>query len=579
MRIQFLIAALLGLAFSASAQETLMREVFDTKTDTHVELVALFTQPPRGGYLPVRVKIANNLDSPRTIRLRFESSPGYFSNRLQMRSGFEFAAGPRSTLVRDIMVPVSPVPQRHVDEITVDVIMNSSEGESRASIQGNTPNGLPSVLISQALHAPNASALDSEIRGMGSSRGSGVFAGKYDPKQLPDDWLAFSGYDCMILTDSDWSEIPAGPRNAILSWMKLGGRLLVFPIGHQPNLAALGIPVDQGFGSCEVRNQVGPDLKLLPSQVVALTSSTSNPVRHLHEATQEDFSRSNWPLQDRFGTEFFEYGLLVAVLIIFSILVGPVNLFVFARGGKRHRLFWTTPLISLVASLGLIAMIVFQDGFGGEGARRVLMEVDSDAGGNAAYVHQEQFSRSGILTRSGFTVDPKCLMLPVPIAESRWARFTNNYNTSGSFVLRPMGGKLEASGDWWQSRSEHGHLLSAVVSTRGRIEKTDSPDTLVSSFDFPIETLYYLDDSKQWHRAEGVTTGKPFRLTPVEDALAKPVLSREAGQFSARYDGMLNRAMRRPGHFVAITTKAPGIGTLPGIRWRETRTVITGKIR
>jgi hypothetical protein len=232
-----------------------------------------------------------------------------------------------------------------------------------------------------------------------------------------------------------------------------------------------------------------------------------------------------------------------------------------------------------VASLGLIAMIVFQDGFGGEGARRVLMEVDSDAGGNAAYVHQEQFSRSGILTRSGFTVDPKCLMLPVPIAESRWARFTNNYNTSGSFVLRPMGGKLEASGDWWQSRSEHGHLLSAVVSTRGRIEKTDSPDTLVSSFDFPIETLYYLDDSKQWHRAEGVTTGKPFRLTPVEDALAKPVLSREAGQFSARYDGMLNRAMRRPGHFVAITTKAPGIGTLPGIRWRETRTVITGKIR
>ena len=47
---------------------------------------------------------------------------------------------------------------------------------------------------------------------------------------------------------------------------------------------------------------------------------------------------------------------IAAILIAFGIIVGPVNLFVIARQGRRHRLFWTTPLISLIASLLLIAL-------------------------------------------------------------------------------------------------------------------------------------------------------------------------------------------------------------------------------
>ncbi len=48
----------------------------------------------------------------------------------------------------------------------------------------------------------------------------------------------------------------------------------------------------------------------------------------------------------------------------------------------------------------LIALIIFQDGFGGNGMRRVLMEVRPDAGQNAAFLHQEQFTRTGILSQT-----------------------------------------------------------------------------------------------------------------------------------------------------------------------------------
>ena len=175
---------------------------------------------------------------------------------------------------------------------------------------------------------------------------------------------------------------------------------------------------------------------------------------------------------------------------------------------------------------------------------------------------------------SRFTIDTPATFEPVPIRESRWARYTGDYDSAGSFDLQPADGKLLANGDWFQSRSEHGHVLSAVVPTRGRIETTDAPGT----FDYPIEALYFLDDARQWHVGKNITSGKRFTLTPVAPDIVNPILVGEIKKFSTRNNGLLRRAKERRGHFVAITTHAPGIDTHPGIRWKETRTVITGPV-
>jgi len=264
--------------------------------------------------------------------------------------------------------------------------------------------------------------------------------------------------------------------------------------------------------------------------------------------------------------------------VIFAILVGPVNLFVFAKSGQRHKLFITTPIISLAASLLLIALIIIQDGFGGSGMRRVLMEVRPDAGVNAAFIHQEQFCRTGVLTGSGFTIGTSATFEPVPIASSRWARYTDSPGTKGNFNLQPADGKLSATGDWFQSRSEHGHILSAVISTRGRIERTETPGTYLSTFSFPIDTLYFLDEAGQWHRADDIKAGKRFTPAPVDLTMVLPELNREANAFSGRNQKLFQTVISRRGHFAAITTHAPGVDTHPGIRWKETRTIITGPV-
>jgi len=557
---------------AASAQETMMRQVYDPVTDTHVEVIALFNRPPPAGYLAVRVKIANNLKTDRSVRLDFESTSGYGEGP-RTRTGFELAAPAGKAVLRDLLVPTCPIKNSYGGggSNSVSVRLSGSLGEAGYQLNSSFQAKQPAVLLSEPIYTKNASSLDSDMAtSLGtSSRGNVEFASKFDPKQLPDDWLAFSGYDSVVMGEDDWSDIPPGGRNAILSWVRLGGQLIIYS-SPSTTPQSLGLPAEAGLGRIEFPSQGGFTTKGLVQRVM------DNPVKPRQEAIMTDFE-GTWPLQSYFGAKTFRYGMFVMVLVIFGILVGPVNLFVLAKSGQRHRLFITTPIISLGASVILIALIILQDGFGGSGVRLMLMEVRPDADINAAFVHQEQFCRTGVLTRSEFTVSPPSNLSPVPIAKSRWARFTT-YGASGNFNLQPADGKQTATGDWFQSRSEHGHVLASVVSTRGRIEKTGQPDTFLSTFDHPLDTLLYQDPGGNWFRADGITSGKSFKMDPLEANFADVALAKEKALFSSRNARLFDNVAHRKGHFVAVTNTAPGIDTNPGIRWKETHAVITGPV-
>lgn len=550
----------------------MIREIYDTKTDTNVEVLALFSKPSPGGYLPVRVKLSNNLKSDRVAYLNFESTTNYSSGN-HTASEFNFKAPAGKSITQDILVPICPAGSTS-NSSQLNVRLGGSIGEGDYQMSSSSDGSQPVVLLSESLFTPNASRLDGALKSTSRYGGKSEFAAKFDPKQLPDSWLAFSGYDSILMTDLDWTNTPASSRNAILSWVRNCGQLVIYATGSA-DLKSMGIPEEASYGSTELRT-VANDLKLDPKAAISLVGK-ENPNKPRDAALKNDFN-SGWPLQTHFGAQTFRYALFIIVLILFAIIVGPVNLFVFAKSGQRHKLFITTPIISLVASAILIALIIVQDGFGGSGMRRIVMEVRPDGDQNAAYVHQEQFCRTGVLTGSRFTIPELCDFSPVPIAASRWARYTSSSDANSSYNLQPEDGKLNVSGDWFQSRSEHGHVLTTVISTRGRIERTDNPLALVSTFDFPIETLFFHAADGQWFRANQIATGKRFTLTQVEESMVEPVLKKEIAAYSDRNRDILKRVSKRRNCYVALTGAAPGVPTLPGIRWKETRTVITGPV-
>ena len=570
---RILLALLVSLA-PLHAQETLFRQVADTKTDTHVEATALFSHPSLGGYHPVRITIVNNQKIPHKVFLDFRDSTNYREG-ISCSSSFAFTAAPGKTFTTDILVPLSVQNGDHGYQ-TFQANLSGSMGKTQGSANSVFSSAQPSVLLSDDLYSPNGSSLDTEATSRGSSGyrgGRNGFSSKFDPKRLPDDWRAYSGFDTIMLTEADWADVPPGPRNGIVSWVRLGGQLVVYATG-KPTAASLGLPEDPGFGEVRIES-IATDLRLDAKETVDLAYSKRTAGYRLGSITRDYVSL--WPLQKAFGEKSFNYILFVLILLAFGILVGPVNLFVFAKSGRRHRLFITTPLISIGTSLILIALIIFEDGFGGNGTRLTLMEVRPDGNQNAAFIQQEQFSRSGVMTSPSFTVETPALIAQTPLASSRWARFTSGYGTGGNYDLQPTSGGLFANGDWFQSRSEQGQLVTAVLPTRGRIEATNDPATIVSTFDFPIEMILYRDPTGQWHRGENIGKGKPAKLTPVDPTMVQPILNDTAKRFTDRNNAFLRRVSDRKDSYIAFAKQAPAVETHPGIDWK-TDTVITGPI-
>jgi len=565
-------------AASAVAQDSLMRIVHDTKTDTHVEVLALFTEPAPGGYLPVRITVANNQNRGHRVELKTQVGSMYGGSGTRSSAYFSVSAPAGQVVSRDVLVPTLPGITSRGSGSNLTLRLSGSMGSDEHQYYQNSSNTQPRVLLSHRLFTENASAVDTAAASVfGSSHrgGSMSLASRFDPKQLPSDWLAYGAYDWMVVTDEEWLEIPAGQRNAILAWVRLGGNLDVRHRMDGFERARLGLPEDTGYGTIR-GTAIGADVKL---DAEGFVRSLTGPhvLAPRGRSLSEDFDGS-WPLQERFGTKGFQFHIFVIVLVGFAILVGPVNLFILASSDKRHRLFITTPLIAVGASLLMVVLIVFQDGFGGKGTRVVLMEVRPDDGQNAAFIHQEQFSRTGILTRTAFEVEVPALLHPVPVAQSRWARYTNRYDSKGAFNIQPVGGGISATGDWFQSRSEQGQFLSAVTPSRGRIGPVGD-GAFFSSFPHGIDVLLFRDGDGGWHVAEGIATGVPFRMAPIPPEDAARRIELEAQDFlSSRLRAILNRVKTRNEHFIAIAFDAPGIDTLPGIRWESTRTVITGPL-
>ena len=562
------------LAATAAAQETLMRVVHDTATDTHVEVLALFTNPAPCGYLPVRVTIANNQNRNHRITLRSDVGNLYGNSGLSGASSFAIEAPAGQVVTRDMLLPTLPGISNHTYGSQINVLLGGTMGSSEHYYHLQHGTGQPQVLLSHRLHTENASKIDQVGSSSGYGHGRTEMTSRFDPKQLPSDWLAYGAYDWLVVTDEEWADIPPAQRNAILSWVRLGGNLNIRHRMQSFDRGRLGLPDDAGFGTITAA-PIGTDFTLDANEFVrGLTSSAVLPPRG--RSLSDDFD-GGWPLQADFGPKDFQFAIFILVLIMFMIVVGPINLFLLAPSGRRHRLFLTTPLSSLGASLLMVGIIIFQDGFGGDGARVALMEVRPDEGRHAAFIHQEQFSRTGILTRTSFSLPTPALFHPVPITQSRWARFTNRHESQGSYNLQPASSRLDASGDWFQSRSEQGQFITTVVPSRGRIEANG--DGWVHTFPQRIDFLFLRDAQGQWHVAEGLATGERFTVKSLPASVARDRLDKEAaGLFSPRLKAMLNRAITRDDHFVAITSAAPAIATHPGIHWKTTRTVMTGPL-
>ena len=576
-----------------------------------LELNSLIERLPASGYYPVRVKIVNDGPIDRTWQFFFTSSGSNFDKGNRLKSDFTVTCNATSVAGVDLLVPVMSIlnnrnsgsfmrrfssptePLRTQLDVSVrpSPPLETSRTDLRTDIARGASSLWPSVIYSEEIQNGNGNALDKATADHLSGSSSGMsgsseeFGGLFLAKSMSDDWRAYIGYDACILTEKEWNELPAGARNALRKWNRLGGSLIIYTTNPATDLNTLGFgrdmaesPVtDPGWGRTILRPFPSDGL-LEASEVVELVVDAVKKTGGPRISDPRDNFRSSWKLQDALGIKTSQLILVIIVLVAFGVLVGPINLFVFARAGKRHKLFISTPLISLGASIILLGLILLQDGFGGYGKRLILQEIGPD---NTAYISQEQIARTGVLLNTSFTTSEPGYLTPLTIGESRWARVTeSNGGGNGVYNVELTETGLAATGDWFKSSSEHGHLLETARPSRERISLVGDSDnpTINSTFGFVLEKVFFRDLTGQLWTTSDIQQGRNKSMTPAEETEFTPWFNGLQQRFGPRNRARLDLARNRRGYFFGFAPETDGISSLASIDWKTTSTFVTGQL-
>ena len=567
----FLTLAVLGGAWPAGARAAPgWTGVVSTEegSGVNIQVRSAFAKAPESGFMPLEIQISNHSGGARTWTFQASSNGALSTSGSRMKAFREVRVENDTESRAEMLLPVLPVPTgtNGYRSIMVEVDGYGVALPRRVSLPFDyrSSSNPPTVFVgmSEKLSTRSWGILEKYL----TDRGEALKGSQTDLKLLPPDWRALAGVGCLWLTPGDYAGLDAGRQTAIKDWVGQGGVLYVCePTPDQSTRAEFGLrdpagtAVPLGFG--EVRWFHAEDDKELPGERVA---SEIVGLRNWQRDPQE--AAETWPMAKGIGTLKLNTSFLLSFIALFALLVGPVNLFYFARANRRHRLFWTTPVISLGASLLLIGFIVLQDGFGGNGSRVVLTYLLPAQ--NKAVTVQEQGSRTGVLFSRGFDAPDDAYLAPVTYRNTNDRQFQQTGKAYG--------------GDWFASRSLQAQRIETVQQTRSRVgllnaeqAKAGAPPVIVSSLPVELDELLYLDEAGRYWHGKSVRTGQQQTLQPDSGSSRVSLLGTGGSSY---LDSLLRRAEKRPGHFYAQASTGTFTDTLPSIRWSRDRAVFAGPV-
>ncbi len=575
--------ALLVLAFAGlragNSQEQIFRQEYSGLTDTFVEVDSVFGTATRQGSLPFRITIRNNSGEDREWTVTFEE--GNYGRMLSTKSVFQIPVENGSEVVREVSFPFAPAflssDYRNLS-LSVDAPGLSPESPNSGPPGVQTNQSFPTLAISKPLARRSLAKLDELVRQENSA--NPTFAKPYETAHLPGSWLGYTGLDALLIDLPSWQSLSVIQRQALIAWVRLGGRADIYTDTNAP-LFTLNLPGRRASPDTQ-KISLG-EIRLLRWDGTELSDDIITGYRDLAErsrAFDQDFS-TTWGLQKEFGIREFNPAIIFLLLVAFAILVAPINLFYLAGPGRRHRLFITTPLISIVTCLVIVVVILVIDGVGGRGIRVVIADLQPSPGEMRLYLSQEQISRTGVMINTGFKQDAEYDINPVNLPPGGFNPFSRNNRNSTNYEFS----QGEFRGGLFQSRSEQAFSIRSVEATRARVELqypdgSAGPPTLISNLSQSLSHLLYVDQTGEfWISPPGliapgarVTLEKapgnhwPAWMKDPESSLSE-TLRRQVGALK----GDRNR-------FFALPTASEefALPTHPAIEWEKTLLILTG---
>ncbi|MDF1739515.1 MAG: hypothetical protein P1U86_10185 [Verrucomicrobiales bacterium] len=574
------LACLLAGSF-VTAQEEIAKITYPKVRDTSAMVESVFGKAARQGALPFRITIRNNSGADRLWVVTLKE--GNSSRKLSTESRFQFAVKNGTEIQEDVIFHFAPAFLAYdYRNLEVTITANGLDRFSRSN-GDQTNKRYPKLALSKPIAQRNITKLNDLVKKDDSQ--NHYFGHSFEAGYLPTNWIGYSALDGLLIDVDSLAEISTAQLQALRTWVRFGGNLEIFftdedelgkipkTLLEEPNLRK---STDVSLGRISVRKWNG---SVLDSRLISKSGPLLRSYKPRDKSLSDDFS-NNWQLQKRFGIKTFNPVFVFVLLLLFAILVAPVNLFVFAKKGRRHRLFITTPIISLAACVILIAAIFLMDGLGGTGLRAIFADLQPGRNEMRLYTTQEQISRTGVMINQGFETEIPYDINPVDLPSSTYNPFSRSGSQSTLYEIV----NTVYQGGFFRSRSEQGFAIRAAAATRSRIESAgfnDGIPVLTSALDTGLKELFYRDENgKAWSLPPNTTvaSGSQIPLQEITDDEFEEWLFAANDVFDATLKEQIKTLGREPNRFFAkvLTPEAFALPTHPGIEWEDTQMLLTG---
>ncbi|MCA8979394.1 MAG: hypothetical protein KDC14_05170, partial [Planctomycetes bacterium] len=364
-----------------------------------------------------------------------------------------------------------------------------------------------------------------------TGRGSGDFhfAAVRFP-QLSKQWAAYTRYEWVVLS-LEQGLPDAAALDAIFAWVRTGGRLLV--IAPDPRAALESRPQDTkwlspdyavresqpercaayhcGYGTITLFSAQGWGFEEMesvdgyqPAALSAVDYWSGRSWTPGSDSHAQSGMESVTPLLGGFG-ELPLRGLMV-LLVVFALVMGPVNFWWVKRSRKPMLLLVTLPGISVVTSICLVLFGVFSQGLDLKVSTRSFTFLDQSAHQATTAEVRRIFAGSspgaGMRPEAGTTVFPDV------------GSWSSDFRGTNLFTQDLTDGRL-LGGDYLPVREPVVQLILSDRPTRLRLDVTERAGEVevANAFDGPIERLLLRDSSGAFHQLNGaLAAGESRRL-------------------------------------------------------------------
>lgn len=194
-----------------------------------------------------------------------------------------------------------------------------------------------------------------------------------EPSQWSRSWLAYTGYAGLLLHAETIARMPTGVRDAVMRYLEAGGVVAIVGDWKPPKgWRSAPLRSDEegpwthysvGFGSCYVyTKKAGMDLiGKDPTVWRAVLKGWHRSVVPFRTTMTPQEANRRFPVLDNIGVPVRGIFFL---MLLFSMLLGPLNMFVLWRMKKRIWLLWTVPVGALLSCMAILAYASLSGGWG-----------------------------------------------------------------------------------------------------------------------------------------------------------------------------------------------------------------------